>query len=99
MPMNAIHIYGVVTNDYNKARYIINSIAKSRTDIVRYCNSENNMIVEFKDGTRWMWVNPASGCRGYRLHKALFDRNITFEEFERAWCHFCSFYCEGYEWI
>ena len=58
MSMNAIHTYGVATNDYNKARYIINSIAKSRTDVVRYYIGESNMIVEFKDVTRWMWVKP-----------------------------------------
>lgn len=99
MSMNAIHTYGIVTNDFELVLNTITNIIE-KTDKKHHCSfSMNDLNVRFEDGTKWCWVKPIDMSRGYRLYKALFDRRLTFEEFEFVMRQNCSGYCEGYEWI
>lgn len=97
--MNAIHTYGIVTNSLDLARDTLINIAECRGDAGRCSLSMYDMTFNFENGDRWMWIKPRDQSRGYRLHKAMFDKNITFEEFEFIWRQCCGLYCESYEWI
>lgn len=97
MSLNTTH--GVVTNDFKKARNTLIQIAESRGDAKHCSLSMNHMEFNFENGEKWVWVRPINMSRGYRLSSAMFDRNLTFEEFRFVLLQNCSMDFDGYEWI
>lgn len=99
MSANAIHCYGIVTNDYEKAKEIILTIIQSRDDTDFCCMSKDNLMVRFKNGEKWVHVKPNSNARCIRLHRVLIDRNISVECLNNMIAPMCYGYCEYIEWI
>ncbi len=96
MSMNAHHCYGIITNDYEKAKELMQTIIQSRDDVVKYINKDR-LIVEFENGEVWRWTRSDSTARGYRFHKALIDRDTPIEVLQNVIMPLM--YSDYIEWI
>lgn len=101
MSMNAIHCWGVVTGNKEKADKIFAEVEKEyEGHIVKRIVSSIQRVTYFEGGHRLIWVRPSQNARGYRFHRIWLDKDIVDEEILRC-VIFPKLYCnrEDIIWI
>lgn len=84
---------GIVTNDRNKSKNILDKIAeKNEGSILRYIQGREDLRLILNDKTNYVWINPINKARGYRLQNAWIDKNVGLEVFEELIIPMCC-YC------
>jgi hypothetical protein len=81
MSLNAIHCWGVLTNNKEKADKVFADFEREHKDkIIRYRKSKYAKEIRLNTGHRLFWVKPNSYARTYRYHKLWADIDLSEEE-------------------
>lgn len=84
---------GIVTNDRNKAKTILDELAYvNEGNIFRYIQGREDLRLILNDKTNYVWINPVNRARGYRLQNAWIDKNVGLEVFNELIIPMCC-YC------
>ena len=74
------HLWGIVTPDREKAKALMTQIESERNiGVWERKDGPVQMVVQFADGVRLMWVRPTESARGYRIGRLWCDVNTDQE--------------------
>lgn len=72
----------IFTNDVEKADKKLNEIYNNhKSEVARFIKGSWTSEIWLNDGSRYIWLRPLPGSKGYRCRKAIIDRNINFDDF------------------
>lgn len=82
--LNNVKVYaGVFTNSEYKAIIFFDNLIQEQGEaknLKQFINSKERKEVILNDDTRYVWIKISDNSRGYRVHRAYIDRDITLEE-------------------
>ena len=81
MSLNAIHCWGVLTNNKEKADKVFADFECEHKDqIIQQRRDKHSRAIRLNTGHRLIWVKPKECARGYRYHKLWADIDLSEEE-------------------
>jgi hypothetical protein len=84
---------GIVTDDRNKAKMILDELAYvNEGNVFGYIQGKEELRLILNDKTNYVWIKPTNYARGYRLQNAWIDKNIGLEYFQEILMPICC-YC------